>query len=113
MLTSLNLTLKNIDDDGAKALAKLLETNTMLQMLNLSYNNVGADGAKALAKVLETNRMLQTLNLNSNQIEDNGAKALAKALETNTTDKIQARMNISLESKIFHRGTDCRIEVYT
>ena len=29
------------------------------------------------------------------------------------TDKIQARMNISLESKIFRLSTDCRIEVYT
>ena len=29
------------------------------------------------------------------------------------SDKIQARMNISQESKIFHLSTDCRIEVYT
>ena len=29
------------------------------------------------------------------------------------SDKIQARMNISLENKIFHLSTDCRIEVYT
>ena len=29
------------------------------------------------------------------------------------SDKIPARMNISLESKIFHLSTDCRIEVYT
>ena len=29
------------------------------------------------------------------------------------TDKIQARMNISLESKIFRLSTNCRIEVYT
>ena len=28
-------------------------------------------------------------------------------------DKIQARMNISRESKIFRLSTDCRIEVYT
>ena len=28
-------------------------------------------------------------------------------------DKIQGRMNISQESKIFHLSTDCRIEVYT
>ena len=27
------------------------------------------------------------------------------------TDKIQARMNISQKSKIFHLSTDCRIEV--
>ena len=29
------------------------------------------------------------------------------------SDKIQARMNISRESKIFRLSTDCRIEVYT
>ena len=29
------------------------------------------------------------------------------------SDKIQARMNISQKSKIFHLSTDCRIEVYT
>ena len=28
-------------------------------------------------------------------------------------DKIQARMNISQDSKIFHLSTECRIEVYT
>ena len=28
------------------------------------------------------------------------------------SDKIQARMNISRESKIFRLSTDCRIEVY-
>ena len=30
-----------------------------------------------------------------------------------SADKIQARMNISQESEIFHLSTDCRIEVYT
>ena len=29
------------------------------------------------------------------------------------SDKIQARMNMSRESKIFCLSTDCRIEVYT
>ena len=29
------------------------------------------------------------------------------------SDKIQARMNISQESEIFHPSTDCKIEVYT
>ena len=29
------------------------------------------------------------------------------------SDKIQARMNISRECKIFRLSTDCRIEVYT
>ena len=84
-LTILCLLKKNIGDDGAKALAQALQTNTTLQELEHGNNQVGDDGAKALAQVLQTNKTLQRLSLSSNQISDDGARALAQALQTNTT----------------------------
>ena len=84
-LTTLNLGSNKIGTEGAKALAKALETNKTLTTLNLWGNEIGPEGAKALAKALETNKILTTLNLGSNKIGDDGVKALVKALETNKT----------------------------
>ena len=39
-------------------------------------------------------------------------KTFTVKLEEMGSDKIQARLNISLESKMFRLSTDCRIEVY-
>ena len=84
-LTSLNLSLRRIDDDGAKALAQSLQTNTTLTELDLWRNQIGDDGATALAQCLQTNTTLTELYLRSNQIGVNGAKALAQGLQMNTT----------------------------
>jgi Ran GTPase-activating protein (RanGAP) involved in mRNA processing and transport len=53
--------------------------------LDLSYNSIGDDGAKALAEALKTNSTLTTLDLQNNSIGPDGAKALAEALKTNST----------------------------
>ena len=42
-----------------------------------------------------------------------GIRVKTFKFEEMESDKIQARMNISQKSKIFHLSTDCRIEVYT
>jgi Ran GTPase-activating protein (RanGAP) involved in mRNA processing and transport len=82
-LTKLDLRTSQIDDEGAKALAKALENNQVLIELDLWGNQIGDEGAKALAKALENNQVLTKLGLWDNQIGDEGAKALAKALENN------------------------------
>ena len=84
-LTSLDLFRNGIGDDGAKALATALKTNTWLTSLELGFNSIGADGATALAAALKTNTWLTSLELESNRIGDEGANALAAALKTNTS----------------------------
>ena len=74
-----------IKDEGAKALADALKTNTSLIALNLSNNNVEDKGAASLADALKTNTSLIELNLSNNNVEDEGAEALADALKRNTS----------------------------
>ena len=84
-LQILNLDFNSIGDEGAKALATVLEKNRSLEELKLYKNNIGDEGAKALASALEKNRSLKRLELDSNNIDNEGTKALATALEKNTT----------------------------
>ena len=84
-LTRLNLNLNNISDEGAKALANALQTNTSLTTLDLRWNDIGAEGVTALANALKTNSSLTRLDLGNNRIGDEGATALANALQTNTS----------------------------
>lgn len=86
--TSLNLSGKNIGDEGAKVLAR----NANLTSLNLTNNNLSFQGVKALAY----NTNLTSLNLSYNNIGDEGAITLA----SNTT-------LISLDlsySKVWYEG---------
>ena len=76
--------MSHIGDEGAKALAAALETNTALTHLNLASNSIGDEGAKALAAALKTNTALTHLDLASNSIGNEGVSALAAALKTNT-----------------------------
>ncbi len=62
--------------------------NSNIRTLNLSGNNIGDDGAVALAAMLERNTTLETLELNSNAIDLKGITALARALGNNTSLKV-------------------------
>ncbi|KAL0206005.1 hypothetical protein P9112_001312 [Eukaryota sp. TZLM1-RC] len=84
-LTTLDLWVNNITDEGASALARALESNSTLTELNLRRNNITDEGASALARALESNSSLTTLDLQFNNITDEGASALARALESNST----------------------------
>ncbi len=70
-ITKLFFRNDKIDDEGAKALAKLPN----LTSLDLRYNKIGDEGAKALAQ----SKTLIKLNLGHNKISDEGAKALAQS----------------------------------
>ena len=79
----LNLSHKQIGDDGAMALATELQTNNTLKHLDLSYNQIGDDGAMALAKALCTNATLTHLDLSNNDIKFAGT--MTEMLHKNTT----------------------------
>ncbi|WP_349967830.1 hypothetical protein [Wolbachia endosymbiont of Armadillidium arcangelii] len=72
-LTKLDLWNNNIGDEGVKALAKL----TNLIKLNLWNNNIGAEGVKALVNLTKFIKF----DLNSNNIGIKEVKALAESEE--------------------------------
>ncbi|MDA9573948.1 hypothetical protein N9R48_03395, partial [Rickettsiales bacterium] len=84
-VTSINLSGNNIGDEGTEALALALKEKSTVTSINLSGNNIGAEGAKALAQVLEKNSTVTSINLSGNNIGAEGAKALAQVLEENST----------------------------
>ena len=73
-----------IGDAGAKALAKVLNCNTILEELELSHTKIGSVGAEALAKAIGLNIALKKLDLSKNYVCYIGAKALAEVLNCNT-----------------------------
>ncbi|XP_078463919.1 leucine-rich repeat-containing protein 34 isoform X1 [Lampetra planeri] len=106
-IDGLNLRCDLIADDGAEAIASLLqEGSCWLTSLDLSLNDIGPRGAKALGQVLQTNRSLRSLNLAGNKVGEEGGVSLATALQT----------NVSLRSLDLHHcdlGTDSIIAFST
>lgn len=80
---SLNLSRRNIDDDGARYLADILKDNYYLRRLILTENNITAKGAKFLADTLKENNWLRKLVLWGNEIGLLGARSFADALPEN------------------------------
>jgi Ran GTPase-activating protein (RanGAP) involved in mRNA processing and transport len=78
-VTSLSFAFREMGDNMAERLAKLLEGNKSLTSLNLFNNNICDKGAIKLAEVLP-DTALTSLNLHSNSIGDAGAIAIANAL---------------------------------
>ena len=81
----MTLASNNIGDEGAKAIADALKSNTSLTTIDLRGNNIGDEGAKAIAEALKGNTSLTSINLSNNNIGDEGAKAIADALKFNTS----------------------------
>jgi Ran GTPase-activating protein (RanGAP) involved in mRNA processing and transport len=82
-VTTLDLSVNRIGDDGAKVIAEALKVNTVLTTLGLSHSIIGIEGAVAIAEALKVNSVLTSVNLQVNSIGDDGAKAIAEALKVN------------------------------
>jgi Leucine-rich repeat (LRR) protein len=83
LLTHLNLSLNNISNNGAKAIATAIRISTGLTTLDLSNNDIGDDGAKAIVTSLpETidNVILEFNNI-TKEYEIQLCKALQKTLK--------------------------------
>ncbi|MBX9702595.1 MAG: leucine-rich repeat domain-containing protein [Silvanigrellaceae bacterium] len=83
-LTHLDLSINQIGDAGAQALAAAIANRTNLTHLDLYQNQIGDAGAQALADALANHTNLTRLDLSKNQIGDAGAQALADALANHT-----------------------------
>ncbi len=62
-LKKLSLTMCGLGDEGAKAIAGALKTNTTLTDLDLSSNGIENDGQLALAEAVRQNATLQVLTM--------------------------------------------------
>jgi Ran GTPase-activating protein (RanGAP) involved in mRNA processing and transport len=81
----LSLDFNSFGDEGAAALASMLEVNRSISELHLFGNRVTSVGAEHLAQALASNDRLQSLILSLNRIGDRGVAALARALTVNDT----------------------------
>lgn len=86
MRLSLDLSSNDLRVAGAKALASLLEVDSVRSM-ELASNRLHDFGIKAMAQVLKGNRCLTFLGLQENNISDEGVTALLEALCEN--EKLQ------------------------
>ena len=96
------ISITQISDAGAVALAQALHHNTTMTVLKLSENSIGDVGAVALAQALHHNSTLKMLYLSKNSISDAGAVALAHALHHNSTLK---RLDLGGNDGIGEEGT--------
>jgi len=82
----LNLSNNQLGNDGAKMIAKVLESNTTITDFELNDNDIGHEGAEALANAIDENSgsTIAHLNLSHNKIGDVGATRMANMLRSNT-----------------------------
>src|SRR5580700_1672667 len=74
------LTLRNLGDKEAIALAEALKNNNSLIRLDLAQNKISCLGMSALAAALKGKNSLRNLHIFSNLVEVEGIKALAELL---------------------------------
>ena len=84
-LMHLNFNSNNIDIEGCRSLAELLQGDVSLQELDLGNNQLDNDGVEILFNALQENQTLTILDLSSNEI--NEVAAVAAALQSNATLK--------------------------
>ena len=87
-IISLDISRSNLNDDAGSHLAKMIGSNSSIQLLNLELNNLGPPTASAFGKHLKTNNTLKYLCLEGNNLtsaEESiiGVKDLADSLKYN------------------------------
>jgi Ran GTPase-activating protein (RanGAP) involved in mRNA processing and transport len=55
-------------EEGVKAIAEALETNSTVTVLDLAGNSLGSDGLKALTPALKNTKSIVDLNLGGNSL---------------------------------------------
>lgn len=68
-----------LENDGAKAIAKIFSTLKTLEEIAMPQNSIYHDGIAALAEGFKQNPNLKILNLNDNTVTSKGAAHLAEA----------------------------------
>ncbi|XP_065897457.1 uncharacterized protein [Dysidea avara] len=82
---NINLSRKDIGNNGAVIVSNLLYNNRSITELNLSENNIKYVGLAAVSEWLKDNYSLKTLNMSHNWISIEGANKIAEVIKVNTT----------------------------
>jgi Ran GTPase-activating protein (RanGAP) involved in mRNA processing and transport len=83
-LQRLGLAGNNITAKGAKYIAQLLETNTVLTRLDLGYNHIGSEGVQMLSDVIARGKTnISYLDLTSNMLGDSSVEYIFEMIEKN------------------------------
>lgn len=116
-LRVLNMDGNFMHDEGAEHIANAIAENkyTVIEKLFLGWNGIADDGAIALAKMMEANSTLQVLGLAENDITNTGARAILSALAVNTSvreisglyhNQIDRKFIIVAIKRLLHRYGD-------
>ena len=89
---------KDIGPEEAKALAKALETNTVVDNICLYDNYIGDEGVIAIANALKLNNRVNELNVGNSP--DNERRVKAMPFE----DFLKELQHVSLKDSILHNG---------
>jgi hypothetical protein len=86
-LKVLNLDGNFMHDEGAEQIANAIagNKNSKMESLYLGWNGIADEGAQALAKMMEVNSTIAVLGLAENDISNTGARAILSALAVNTS----------------------------
>ncbi len=71
----------SIGDEGAVAIAGLLERTDTITSVHLQSNNIGDKGVIALTTALKKNRSVSELDISSNEFGNAGAAEVRKLLD--------------------------------
>ncbi len=116
-LKVLNMDGNFMHDEGAEHIANAFAENktTVIEKLYLGWNGMADEGASALAKMMEGNSTLQVLGLAENDITNTGARAILSALAINTSvreisglyhNQIDRKFIIVAIKRLLHRYGD-------
>ncbi|KAG2432202.1 hypothetical protein HXX76_009121 [Chlamydomonas incerta] len=85
VLASLDLSFCDVGGDGAAALGAMLKGNKGLRRLLLASSRLGTSGVDSICKGIAKNTVLRELDLSKSGCDDKGAAHLAAALQQNNT----------------------------
>lgn len=97
-ITYLDLMEKDIGPEEAKALAKSLEINTVVDDICLYDNYIGDEGVIAIANALKLNNRVKELNVGNSP--DNERRVTAMPFE----DFLKESQHVSLKDSLLHNG---------
>eukprot|EP00667_Euglena_gracilis_P002545 EG_transcript_2546 len=81
-LTSLDLSVNHLMDEGLRVIAEALKYNTHLRDVNFTDNKIMDEGLSHIANMLEVNRTLVRITLDNNILSDRGALLVEHLLRT-------------------------------
>ena len=80
-IENIDLSNRNIGDQGAKEMAEQLKASTVPHTIDLSSNDIGDEGVEWLVKQLKDLKVPHNIDLSDNNIGDQGASWLAEYLK--------------------------------